>query len=45
MDALRSGIAREKNKSAPPKKGGKRVAGQAEAPDMASRSPGWSPSD
>ena len=45
MDALRSSIAREKNTSAPPKKGGKRVAGQTEAADMASRSPGWSQSD
>jgi hypothetical protein len=45
MAALRSSIAREKNTSAPPKKGGKRVAGQTEAADMASRSPGWSQSD
>jgi len=44
-DVLRSSIAREKNTSAPPKKGGKRVAGQTEAADMASRSPGWSQSD
>jgi hypothetical protein len=45
MDALRSSIAREKNTSAPAKKGGKRVAGQTEATDMASRFPGWSQSD
>ena len=45
MDALRSSIACGKNASAPPKKGGKRVAGQTEAADMASRSPGWSQSD
>jgi hypothetical protein len=45
MDALRSSIACEKNTSAPAKKGGKRVAGQTEATDMASRFPGWSQSD
>jgi hypothetical protein len=45
VDALRSSIACGKNASAPPKKGGKRVAGQTEAADMASRSPGWSQSD
>jgi hypothetical protein len=45
MDALRGSIAREKNTSAPAKKGGKRVAGQTEATDMASRFPGWSQSD
>jgi hypothetical protein len=44
MDALR-GIAREKNTSAPLKKGGKRAPGQTQATDMASRSPGWSQSD
>jgi hypothetical protein len=37
MDALRSSIAREKNKIAQRKKGGKRVAGQTEATDMANR--------
>jgi len=36
---------RTREKRIPPKKGGKRIAGQTEATDMASRSPGWSQSD
>jgi hypothetical protein len=42
MDALRISIARENNTSAPEKKGGKRIAGQTEATDMASGLLGWS---
>jgi hypothetical protein len=45
MDALRGSIAREKTQPPRRKKGGKRVAGQTEATDMASRFPGWSQSD